>query len=98
MKFNLNLLPYALLIIGFIALLGFFDRNNIFTQIRITQEMNKLKMLEQSYKEEIALNKENLHQLMNNPDALEKYARENYFVKRDNEEIYLIVGDTLRSN
>lgn len=97
MKLKLKHLPYALLILGFVALLGYFDRYNVFTQIRITKELNRLKALEQTYKAEIAKNKQDLHQLITNPEAMEKYARENYFVKRDNEEIYLIVGDTLKS-
>ncbi len=92
---NTVYIPYILLITAFLILIGFVDKNDIFTQIRITRELNKLKAEEQYFKNEIAKNRESLQKLMTDPATLEKFARETYLMKRDNEEIFLIVEDSV---
>jgi len=74
----------------FTSLMLFFDKNDFFTQRARTRELNNLeksKHYYQSYNE--ALKKE-LQQLKNDPTTLEKYARENYLMKKDNEEVFVI--------
>ncbi len=92
---NTVYIPYIVLITAFLILIGFVDKNDIFTQIRITRELNKLKAEEQYFKNEIAKNRESLQKLMTDPATLEKFARETYLMKRDNEEIFLIVEDSV---
>ena len=41
------------------------------------------------YKEEIKKDQENIRQLKN-PEQIEKYAREKYYMKKDSEDIYII--------
>ena len=41
-------------------------------------------------KRELSKPKKNLNDLQNNSAALEKYAREKYYLKRDNEDLFVI--------
>ena len=45
------------------------------------------------YTTEIANNKESLNELMSSMDNLEKFAREKYLMKRDNEDIFVFVEE-----
>jgi cell division protein FtsB len=42
------------------------------------------------YEKQIEQTKKNLSELQNNPAALEKFAREKYLLKRDNEDIFVV--------
>jgi len=59
------------------------------------QQVEKLEKDVQFYKDEIRRNKEALEQLQSDTVLLEKFAREHYLMKKDNEEIYVIVEDTI---
>ena len=72
-------------------MLFFDDRDIITTHIRHPHE---LKLLEQSktyYEEQIAATRAELRQLKLNTATVEKYAREKYFMKRDNEDLFVII-------
>ena len=73
-------------------MLFFDDRDLITTHIRHPHE---LKLLEQSktyYEEQIASTRAELQQLKLNTATVEKYAREKYFMKRDNEDLFVIIS------
>lgn len=72
----------------------FFDRNNIPLQIQKMQELNKLEKSEQLLSRQIIETREELEQLKNNPATLEKYAREKYMMKKENEDLYIIKIDS----
>lgn len=73
----------------------FFDRNDVFTQYNRHKEVLKLEQEAQYFKDEIARNKKEGIELQSNPKLLEKFAREHYLMKKDNEDIYLLVADSL---
>ena len=76
---------------GFAAWMLFFDeRDLITTYIKQPQELKKLKQSSKFYQDEITATKTELDQLKSNPSAIEKYAREKYLMKRDNEDLFLI--------
>ena len=56
------------------------------------QELRELQKSERYYTEQINKEKTELENLKNSPATLEKYAREKYFMKRDNEDLFLIPG------
>jgi cell division protein FtsB len=80
---------YLLAIAGFAALILFFDKNDIFSQIKRKQELDALNAKIYYYKQQNKQTNTELENLQNNPATLEKYAREKYFMKRDNEEIFI---------
>lgn len=68
----------------------FFDKNDLFTQSYRGKELRKLQQSKQYYTDQIAAEKKELKLLKSNPATLEKYAREKYLMKRDNEDLFLI--------
>jgi len=70
----------------------FFDERDIFTMSHQRQELRELQKSEKYYTEQINKEKTELENLKNSPATLEKYAREKYFMKRDNEDLFLIPG------
>lgn len=74
----------------FIVWMLFFDKNDLITQHHRTNEYNQLVASREYYSDKISLEKTELEKLKFNPHTLEKYAREKYFMKRDNEDVYII--------
>ena len=61
------------------------------TKIIIHSKLNKLKEERELYQQEIIKNRNDIQGLRTNPEKLEKYAREQYLMKKDSEDIYLII-------
>ncbi|HZI54028.1 MAG TPA: hypothetical protein VFD56_10010, partial [Chitinophagaceae bacterium] len=55
------------------------------------QELNKLEVDKGYYIHQIEENKESIFELMSDPANLEKFAREKYHMKKDNEDVFLII-------
>jgi cell division protein DivIC len=82
---------YILTAIGFTVWILFFDsRDFITSHFREREELNKLEQSKKYYEQQITTTKQELEQLKSNPAILEKYAREKYLMKRDNEDLFLI--------
>lgn len=77
----------------FVVWVFFFDTNNFFSQRRLTKELNEVKVEKQFYIEEIEKDKEAKDELLNNSEYLEKFARENYLMKRENEDIFIVIDE-----
>jgi cell division protein FtsB len=67
----------------------FFDTNSLLIHRELRKEINKLEKQQEFLKEEIAKDRAIIEKL-SDPKELEKFAREQYYLKRKNEEIYLI--------
>ena len=65
------------------------DRDFITTHFRHVHELHKLEARKLYFEEQIRTVSKELDQLKSNPAALEKYAREKYLMKRDNEDLFL---------
>lgn len=77
--------------VAFLVWLTFFDNNNLIRQVRMRSALNDLQKEKAFYLEEINNNNKAAEELMTNKETLEKFAREKYLMKRENEDIYLIV-------
>lgn len=82
---------YFLTVIGLLAWLIFFDKNDVFTQYELIQKCKKLEKEKQYYLSEIENNVANLNDLKNNKKSLETFSREKYLMKKENEDIYVFV-------
>jgi cell division protein FtsB len=87
---------YVLVVLGLGVWLLLFDRNDVFTQLERRKQVKKLEEERTYYQNEIERNKREIQELRSNPKQLEKFAREHYLMKRDDEEVYVIVEDTLQ--
>lgn len=85
---------YTITTLIFLIWLAFFDRNDLYSQYTYRQQLKNLEVDRDYYRAEIEKNKSYMKELMSDPEHLEKYARERYLMKRDNEDIFLIVEDT----
>lgn len=89
---------YLLATAAFVIWVVFFDESNLFIQRQRTNELNELNRKIEYYKGQVAQTRKELKDLQNDPVILEKYAREKYFMKRDNEEVFVIDSASLVAN
>ena len=80
---------YAITLAVFIIWLAFFDQNNFLVQYDFKKELKTLEQDKAFYLQEIKKTKAELNELTTNPVTLEKFAREKYLMKKDNEEIFV---------
>ena len=81
---------YSFTFILFLVLIVFFDTNNIVDR---TINLRHVRQLENDivfYREKIKEDQARLDELLSNPANLEKFAREQYLMKKENEDIFVI--------
>ena len=81
---------YLITSLAFIAWMLFFDSDDITLQLKRVKELQQLQESEKNLSKQITETKEELDLLRTNPSTLEKYAREKYLMKKDNEDLYII--------
>ena len=81
---------YFIALAAFVIVLLFLDKNDLFTQLERRKELRQLEKTRDHYNTQIEAEKKELESLKNNPATIEKYAREKYLMKRDNEDLFLI--------
>jgi cell division protein FtsB len=75
---------------AFAIIMLFMDKNDVFTQAGRQRQLNELLQSKQFYTLQIKTEQAELDRMRSNPATLEKYAREKYLMKRDNEDLYVI--------
>ncbi len=80
---------YILTIIGFTVWMLFFDKNDFIAQLDRFQKLNELQSNTAYYNQKIESAKKELELRKNDPAAYERIAREKYYMKKDNEDIFL---------
>lgn len=82
----------SLILIGlFLGWMLIFDSNNIIKQVEYVNTLSKLEQEREYYLHEINENQSSTNSLVTNIDKLERYAREKYLMKKENEDIFLII-------
>ena len=76
--------------LAFLVVILFIDQFNLFEQLHLRHSLNDQKQQIEYYEGEIAKDKAYLDALKNDTATMEKVAREQYLMKRDNEVVYLI--------
>lgn len=85
---------YFLSSLFFLVWLAFVDNNDLFMQANLSGKHKELKESKLFYEEKILEVKNEKAALESNPDLLEKLAREKYLMKKENEDLYIVVkGD-----
>lgn len=91
--FNILKNKYLLTVIGLLAWVIFFDKNDLKTQLELRQKVQQLEKEKKYFAQEIASINAEVLELTTNPKTLEKFGREKYLMKRDNEDIFVIVEE-----
>ncbi len=82
---------YLITVIVLTVWVIFFDKNDLKTQLELRAEVQKLEEERSYFAKEINSITSTIKELYTNPKTLEKFAREEYLMKRDNEDIFVIV-------
>ena len=85
---------YIIISLVFIVWMLYFDGSSYLIHRELNKEIDKLEDANEYYKTEIEKDRKVIDNLKD-PDSLEKYAREKYKMKKENEDIYLIEYDTV---
>ena len=80
---------YILISVVFFIWIFFIDSNSILVNIKLNKEISELKERKDILENQIQMDKKIISNLQN-PDSLEKYAREKLYMKKENEEIFII--------
>ena len=84
---------YIIILLFFIIWMVFFDSNSTLVHLELNEQINDLKKETQYFKNEIKKDNKELSKIQSD-SGLEKYAREELFMKRDNEDIFIIEFDS----
>ena len=81
---------YIYATVVFLVVILFIDPFNLFEQRRLRHTLKDQQQQIEYYQQEISESKDLLNRLENDTATMEKVAREQYLMKRDNEVVYLI--------
>ncbi len=86
---------YVIILLTFAVWMVFFDENSLINHLEFNKEINQLNQEKEYYESEIKSDKELIEKLEDEKE-LERFARETYKMKKENEEIYIIEYDTIK--
>jgi len=92
---SLFLNKYVLAICLFVLWMLFMDQRDVFYVREQTKKLKELENKKLYYQSEINKANKELSDLQNNPVALEKFAREHYLMKKEDEDLF-IIDSTIR--
>ncbi len=82
---------YILTILIFLLWLFLFDSNNLVARFKEVRELKNLKKDREYYLQKIEVDKRKLYELKTDNHNLEKFAREQYRMKKADEDLYIIL-------
>ncbi|SDE48043.1 FtsB family cell division protein [Riemerella columbipharyngis] len=92
MKYIVN--KYTMTILGFIVWMIFYDNNSYLVINELNGAINKYEQERAYYKSEYEKNDSLYRKLMFIKSEKERFARENYFMKKPDEQIFILVADS----
>jgi len=81
---------YIVIFIIFLIWMMFIDTNSWLIHRDLSGKIEKLEERKEFYKNEISNDRKTLDEINNNPEMLEKYARERFYMKKKKEDIFII--------
>ncbi len=84
---------YVIASLAFIVWMLFFDRNDLSSQYQYQSQLKELQQEKEFYTKEIEKVQNDLNDLTSDPKKLQKFAREKYFMKKENEDVYVIIHE-----
>ncbi len=90
-KYILN--KYFLTGLAFLVWMIFFDEENLISQAKLSRSLHGLEKQKAYYQDEIKNIESAIYILEHDTAHLERYAREKYFMKKDNEDVFVIIEE-----
>ncbi len=81
---------YLITIVIFLVIIVFLDENNLINRFQHKNEIRLMKEEIEEYRKQFDEDTERLKELTDNPEGLEKIAREKYLMKKPNEDIFIL--------
>ena len=82
---------YRLSFFFLLVWVSFLDDNNVFNYLSLQKKIEYLHNQQKYYREKIKNIKEEENIILENKESIERYARENFLMKKKNEDIYIII-------
>lgn len=84
---------YTIVGLLFIAWIALFDKYSFIDQLQLRAKISQMEKEKKYYQKKIEEDKRKKDELLGNRDNLEKFAREQHLMKKENEDIFIIVKD-----
>ena len=84
---------YIISLLVFFIWLLVFDRNNLVDRMKYIRMLKQMESEKQYYLEMIEEDSKKLNELKTNKENLEKFAREQYLMKREDEDIFVVIEE-----
>ena len=84
---------YMITLGTFLLIIGVLDENSLIQRLSHRAEIHQLNTEIERYKKQYEHDSKLLKEITSNPEALEKVAREKYFMKKENEDIFVFEDD-----
>ena len=86
-------LKYAVVFIAGVAIVGFLDENSVWSHLKNLQRISELTEETEKYNASLQRDQAQIRELDKNPKTMERIARERYFMKADDEDIFVLSDD-----
>jgi len=84
---------YLVAVILFLAWIVFFDENSIIAHQKNKKQLQELLQQKEYYKERIKSDRQKLEDLKSGKENLEKFAREQYYMSKPDEDVFIVVEE-----
>lgn len=84
---------YTIVGLLFVVWIALFDKYSFIDQLQLRSKISQMEKEKKYYQKKIEEDKRKKDELLGNRDNLEKFAREQYLMKKENEDIFIIVKE-----
>lgn len=77
----------------FLIWMLFIDSSDIFSQLKLRQKVSELESRKEYYMENIEVINQQYEERLNDPELMEKFAREKYYMKKKTEDLFVVIED-----
>jgi cell division protein DivIC len=92
--FKIVVNKYTITLVLFVVWMVFFDTSSILNRIKHKEKLNDLKQEKRFFLEEIRKDSVLSQKLLSDSLEIEKFARENYLMKKEKEDVFLVIDTT----
>ena len=84
---------YAFAVLIFLLIIGVLDANSLYVRYQRQLEISRLRQQIDKYQSQYEADTRQLNALLNDPQQVERMARERYYMKRPNEDVFVFVEE-----
>jgi cell division protein DivIC len=84
---------YFITTLSFLLWMIFLDNNDLISRFRMTSKLKSLEREREFYLDKIKEVEKDRTELMTNKELLEKFAREKYLMKKESEDLFIVVEE-----